>query len=93
MGSLFSCPCSEQQRNVRDHHRRLEFLQNGATFSRKKYTFGISTGSSPIWLNVHENGSRLVWTVEKSDVHGEIPWSQIQSIMPHGTLSSFIKVK
>ncbi|OQS04316.1 hypothetical protein THRCLA_20913 [Thraustotheca clavata] len=83
MGNL---NCLEQCQATREHDARVTFLQEGGVFQRKKYTFGLHTGSEAIHLQLHQESDEiLLWTTESGGTKpNEIEVGGIKAILPHG---------
>ncbi|OQR99743.1 hypothetical protein ACHHYP_04650 [Achlya hypogyna] len=86
MGNL---NCLEQCQAIREHDERLTFLREGGVFKRKKYTFGLHTGTEAIHLQLHEASDEvLLWTAESSGAKpNEIEVGGIKAVLPQGPSS------
>ncbi|KAF0690411.1 Aste57867_18143 [Aphanomyces stellatus] len=85
MGNL---NCLEQCQAIREHDERAKFLQAGGVFTRKKYTFGLHTGTESIHLQLHADSDEiLLWSSDKQADDAkpnEIEVGDIKSILPNG---------
>ncbi|ETV88981.1 hypothetical protein H257_00399 [Aphanomyces astaci] len=86
MGNL---NCFEQCQAIREHDERAKFLQAGGAFTRKKYTFGLHTGTESVHLQLHADSDEiLLWTSDKQAdgaKPNEIEVGDIKSVLPSGT--------